>query len=133
MTKDKISQGWIHKKYGYREIRVNGKTMPEHRYIMEQFLGRKLNRNELVHHIDGNRLNNAIENLEIMTLSEHTKMHMRHIGFPKLSQVEENKRKQNAAKSHSKGYQKSIRQRRDTDDIRQEHSIAMRTYWRNKH
>lgn len=42
---------------------------------MEQYLGRKLARTELVHHKDGNGLNNNIENLEVMTLAEHNKRH----------------------------------------------------------
>lgn len=47
----------------------------EHRYVMEKHLGRILNDNECVHHKDHNRLNNALENLELMTISEHSKLH----------------------------------------------------------
>lgn len=47
----------------------------EHRYIVEQYLGRKLEKDEIVHHIDGNKSNNNIENLQIMTKSEHSKLH----------------------------------------------------------
>jgi hypothetical protein len=36
-----------------------------HRQVMEQHLGRKLRPNETVHHKDGNRANNKIENLEL--------------------------------------------------------------------
>lgn len=61
---------------GYRMIYVDGKRFYEHRYVMEQYLGRKLNRNEHVHHIDGNTINNVIENLELITASEHGRMHM---------------------------------------------------------
>jgi len=44
----------------------------EHRLIMEEHLGRFLiPRKELIHHIDGNRQNNAIENLKLTTPSEH--------------------------------------------------------------
>lgn len=50
-------------------------NVKEHRYIMEQYLGRKLNVDEIVHHIDGNKLNNKISNLEIMTRSEHSRLH----------------------------------------------------------
>lgn len=46
-----------------------------HRKIMEEHLGRKLESSELVHHIDGNKYNNAIENLKLMTRAEHMNFH----------------------------------------------------------
>lgn len=39
--------------------------MLEHRYVMQAFIGRPLAKAETVHHRDGNRSNNAIENLEL--------------------------------------------------------------------
>lgn len=56
---------------GYKRIRIcseDGKKanwILEHRYNMEQFLGRSLLPGENIHHIDGNRLNNNIDNLEL--------------------------------------------------------------------
>lgn len=50
-------------------------NVKNHRYIMERYLGRKLNENEIIHHKDGNKLNNDINNLEVMTRSEHSKLH----------------------------------------------------------
>lgn len=59
----------------YKAIKVNGVKYDEHRYIMEQHLGRKLKRDEVVHHKDGNKRNNDLSNLEVMSLSEHAREH----------------------------------------------------------
>lgn len=48
-----------------------------HRYLMEQHLGRKLTRSEVVHHRNGDKTDNRIENLEVMLLSEHSRLHMK--------------------------------------------------------
>lgn len=42
---------------------------------MENTLGRYLESNEVVHHKDGNKNNNSIDNLEVMTRGNHTKHH----------------------------------------------------------
>lgn len=42
------------------------KYRKEHQVIAEQILGRSLYKTEVVHHIDGNKLNNNIENLDII-------------------------------------------------------------------
>jgi hypothetical protein len=47
----------------------------EHILVMERHLGRRLQPDEIVHHLDHRRRNNAIENLQVMTRSEHTKYH----------------------------------------------------------
>ena len=47
-----------------------------HRLVMSEHLGRPLEPGEVVHHKDGNRSNNAIENLELMSgHKEHAAVH----------------------------------------------------------
>ena len=60
---------------GYRRIYINGKQVFEHRHIMSVYLGRPLHKKEEIHHINGDKLDNRIENLEILSKSEHTKKH----------------------------------------------------------
>lgn len=47
----------------------------QHRDVMESYLGRRLTKDEIVHHIDENPLNNDLSNLEVMTRAEHAKHH----------------------------------------------------------
>jgi hypothetical protein len=65
--------GWL--RYGYRLFYKDGKRVFEHRLVMEAHLGRKLQDGEIIHHINGDRLDNRVENLQIMTRSEHIKLH----------------------------------------------------------
>jgi ribosomal protein L37AE/L43A len=60
----------------YVVIKVDGKQVREHRYVMEQFLGRKLLTNEHIHHINGDPTDNRIENLQVLTNSEHQKLEL---------------------------------------------------------
>lgn len=81
--------------YGYVLLKMpdhpfarDGGWVMEHRYIAEQYLlteensaeinGKKYLRRDLeVHHIDGNKINNAPSNLMVLTKSEHMKLHVR--------------------------------------------------------
>lgn len=62
----------------YKRIEVSeGVIEYEHRVIAESILGRKLNKEEEVHHIDENKRNNSIENLMVFrTKSDHIGFHM---------------------------------------------------------
>jgi hypothetical protein len=52
----------------------------EHRVVMENHLGRLLNSDEVVHHINHDRKDNRVENLEVMTAKQHQLLHGKEIG-----------------------------------------------------
>lgn len=56
-------------------INRGGKKVLAHRWIMEQHLGRKLERREHVHHINGDHLDNRLENLTVLPSREHMQLH----------------------------------------------------------
>lgn len=68
--KGRYSSG-IRKQDGYFHY-TNKKN---HRRILEKYLGIKLERSQGVHHIDGDKTNNAISNLTVMDWSDHQKAH----------------------------------------------------------
>jgi|WetSurMetagenome_2_1015567.scaffolds.fasta_scaffold34565_2 hypothetical protein len=77
---NKGEKAWNYKggyvgKNGYKYIRENGKYVLEHKNVYEKYYGIKIKKGYCVHHIDRNKLNNTIENLEIMSRKEHARLH----------------------------------------------------------
>lgn len=90
MPKGSADPKWKHGKTynGYTRITRNGKRMLEHVAIMEDHLGRKMNKGELIHHIDMDKNNNHLSNLRVFSSkSEHVSCHnaMEHCGYALLN------------------------------------------------
>ena len=71
----KTVHGNISPKTTYTQLTIKGKKIDEHRHVMQLHLGRKLKRDEIVHHKDGNKKNNSVDNLQVMSQSQHIKVH----------------------------------------------------------
>ena len=73
---DKTAKGTRVTSQGYAEFtRGEHKGRMVHRVRAEILIGRPLAPDEVVHHIDGDKLNNSPENLLVMVNSDHNKMH----------------------------------------------------------
>lgn len=64
----------------YKTMMVDGKQVRIHRHLMEQHLGRKLLRDEHVHHVNGDPKDNRIENLQVLSNGDHQRMELRERG-----------------------------------------------------
>ncbi len=70
-------KGWyIHETLGYIIGYVNGRQWYRHRYVMSRHLKRELLPEEHVHHIDGDKTNNKLKNLQVISASDHGREHM---------------------------------------------------------
>lgn len=81
---DHYHKGYLQKESGYILVyapdhpRADNKGyVPEHTIVAESELGRRLADNEVVHHINGNKADNAPGNLQVMDEADHKSMHSR--------------------------------------------------------
>ena len=64
------------KRGNYIGVLINDGLIMEHRFVMEKHLGRPLNKQEVVHHINGDCTDNRLENLKLFAnQSEHISFH----------------------------------------------------------
>ena len=80
---------WLHRNEGHSYIKKDGRgvarwhTVKDGRWrprscvIVEEILGRLLERGEVVHHINGDVLDDRPENLQLMKKSDHVRLHHR--------------------------------------------------------
>lgn len=64
--------------YDYYRVKVDETTRPwpiEHRWVVEQMIGRPLKPGEIVHHRNHDTLDNRPENLEVMSKAAHIRHH----------------------------------------------------------
>lgn len=71
----KPGEGSLHQ--GYLMLTINGRNIFEHRLVWEKHNG-KIPKGMIIHHINGNKLDNRIENLQAVSRADHVKIH-----FPK--------------------------------------------------
>ena len=86
-AKKTFKKGKLHPRYngniyedGNGYLRMYDETSPKkynslHRMIMEKHIGRKLTRDECVHHINSDKMDNRLKNLELISRAEHCKRH----------------------------------------------------------
>jgi hypothetical protein len=75
-NQQRVTESWWLDQKGYLQgfVRVNGikKRVKQHRWIIERHLGRTLLPTEDVHHINGNKTDNSIENLQVIDHGSHS-------------------------------------------------------------
>lgn len=102
----------------YRMTKRNGQRKASHRLVVEQSIQRPLQAGEIVHHKDGNKLNNDLSNLEIVTAKKHAVIHLQKhaetyrcamCGKPFIPHKTKRGRKKNCSPECFREYQKHSR------------------------
>ena len=87
--------------YGYKVVEwARRSRVFQHRMVMEYKLGRPLIDDEVVHHINHNRADNRIENLQLMSGKDHSKLH--------ASEVRKRMIENNASRNMTKEFRKRL-------------------------
>ncbi len=74
-SRGKIKKEKVSGNGGYRKTKIDGVSILSHRYVFSELLGRELNKGEVVHHKNGDKADNRVENLMVMTQKEHSAHH----------------------------------------------------------
>lgn len=74
--KDKVEiSGYLYKYMPVHPDSTKSGYVAEHRLVAEEKLGRRIKSNEDVHHINEDKHDNRPDNLEVLTDSEHSRLH----------------------------------------------------------
>lgn len=156
MSYIKHMSGDVWGEYGRLWIKHNTGRQRYHRYIMEKYLGRKLLPNEIVHHKDGDKMNNDLDNLKIMSQSKHMSLHqtgnhnkrnckpntketnekirLGNLGLKRSEQTRQNISKAKAGTKYSDEHKKNMsvahKKRYTNIEERKKHSDTMKEWWR---
>lgn len=71
------ADGYVSVYYPSHPMATKDGFVMEHHLVMEKHIGRHIEKDEVVHHINGIRDDNRLENLQLMTFKEHAALHMR--------------------------------------------------------
>ena len=72
---------WLRRCERHPRATKRGHYVFEHILFIETFLQRYLIKGEIVHHKNGNKLDNRLENLELITVNQHFSKHKKPKGF----------------------------------------------------
>lgn len=127
-TGRKLSQQVCRK--GYFSVKLQGKRFKTHRLILASFHG-EIPKAMTVNHIDGNKKNNSISNLEWLTNSQNIK-HSAIIGLRNYNKKESHP-KFKLTKELVSQIENEIRNNAKFSDIKNEHNISETTFYLIKH
>ncbi len=80
---------WVPDNDPFVSMRFSQKYVFEHRLIMARHLGRCLNKEEWVHHINGIRTDNRLENLMIVSKREHEESTLLRAAYGRIQELEQ--------------------------------------------